>query len=245
MGKITDPAMLAHLNGGGQRGLGELVQISGPDPYKPAEAARSEESSRRDASRLVMDAQRLAITQRNQPYDRSDKLRQDFLGLPAYKEYRASLPSLMSGLKTAPDATGDNALIYAYAKAMDPGSVVRESEMGMASGTGSWLETRAAQLKKQLGIEGGGSLSPQVRDRLRREMNTKVAQLAKSYGVSRTDFQQMAQRQGANPADVVGGFPAAPYMREYQRLRPGAQKAAKPVPQSNDGWSITPIGKRK
>lgn len=204
-----------------QQAQPQPVQISGPDPYKAQEQARASQSAARDAARLQM-------TQKAQPFERSDKLRQDFLGLPAYKEYRAALPALMSGLKSGADAAGDNALIYAYAKAMDPGSVVRESEMGMAGSTGSWLENAAANLKKQLGIAGGGQLSPQVRDRLRREMNSKVASLAKQYGVSRRDFQQMAQRQGVNPADVVGGFPAEPYFREYARLRPGAKQQAKP-----------------
>lgn len=171
-----------------------------------------------EAARIGIAKQDQSIQVQDRPFVRSDKLRQDYEQLAPVKEYRTALPNLMTGLKSAPDAAGDNALIYAYAKVMDPGSVVRESEMGMAGSTGSYIEGKVANLKKQFGIEGGGQLSPDTRDRLRREMNSKAAQLAKAYGAQRLRFQQVAQRQGANPEDVVGGFDAAPYFDEYDRL---------------------------
>jgi hypothetical protein len=209
------------------------------DPKTPFEVQRLQQqigqgantaaASAYDPEQARLTAAKTGQAVADRPFERGDKLRDDFNALPAVKEYRTALPSLMAGLKTSPDATGDNALIYAYAKAMDPGSVVRESEMGMASSTGSWLESAAANLKKQLGIEGGGQLSPAVREHLRREMNSKVAQLAKSYGTARGDFQQMAKRQNVNPEDVVGRSPAEPYIKDYGRLMGERLKSEAPA----------------
>lgn len=183
-------------------------------------AQRSEERAAAAAERAAASAATTAAKTSQEigdrDYNRSDKLRDDFNALPAVKEYRTAFPSLMTGLTSRPDGQGDNALIYAYAKAMDPGSVVRESEMGMASGTGSFVEGVVANLKKQLGVEGGGQLSPETRANLRREMNSKVAQLAKAYGIARRDYQQMAQRQGVNPADVVGSAPGESQASAYE-----------------------------
>lgn len=183
-----------------------------------AAALRAAEAAARSASSAEVSAAKTQQEIGDRGNNRTDKLRDDFRALPAVKEYSAALASLMAGLKSKPDGAGDNALIYAYAKAMDPGSVVRESEMGMASSTGSFIESTVAGLKKQLGIEGGGQLSPETRANLRREMNTKVAQLAKAYGVARADFQDSAKRQGVNPADVVGRSPADGYVSEYKQI---------------------------
>lgn len=183
-----------------------------------AAAARAAEAAARAASAAQTGAAKTQQEMGDRDYNRGDKLRADFDALPAVKEYRTAFPSLMAGLSSKPDGQGDNALIYAYAKAMDPGSVVRESEMGMASSTGSFIEGAVAKLKKQLGIEGGGQLSPETRANLRREMNSKVAQLAKAYGIARGDYQQLALRQGVNPVDVVGRAPAETQAKEYADL---------------------------
>lgn len=220
MPEITDPRLLSRLNA--PSASGGMVQIAGPDPKQPGQMRGQELGNAEKAATLpyvapkaAADAQKSQQEVADRPYARGDKLRDDFNALQAVKEYRTALPSLMAGLKSKPDGQGDNALIYAYAKAMDPGSVVRESEMGMATSTGSYIEGAVANLKKQLGIAGGGQLSPATRANLRREMNSKVAQLAKAYGVARSDYQQMAQRQGVNPADVVGRSPAEPFLKEY------------------------------
>jgi len=217
------------------------VTIGQRDPNKAVAAQQGVVESAADIARKNAElpyagAQAEASTARAQqavqdrPFERGDKLRDDFNAQQAVKDYKAALPSLMAGLNAKPDAGGDNALIYAYAKAMDPGSVVRESEMGMAAGTGSVFDSVAANLKKQFGIEGGGQLSPQVRENLKREMNSKVAQLAKSYGVLRSDFQSLAQRQGVNPVDVVGDFPARNFFGQYENIRPGAEQQAGEAP---------------
>lgn len=203
------------------------LQRVGPANAKTGlDATRAQQQIQQGAATLPYEgpsaAASLAKTQQavaDRPFERGDKLRSDFNALPAVKNYREALTSLMAGINAKPDAAGDNALIYAYAKAMDPGSVVRESEMGMASGTDSFANSVIAKLKKQGELDGGGSLSSTARSRLKREMNTKVAQQAKAYGVARKDYQGAAQRQGVNPEDVVGGFPGEPFFKKYDQLR--------------------------
>ena len=155
-------------------------------------------------------------------YDNTLKLRSDFDAMPTVKEYRVGIAQLAQALKTQPDATGDNALIYAYAKAMDPGSVVRESEMTMASRGASVFDAAAANLKKQFGIEGGGQLPQQVRDRMRQEVITKVTQMSSGYDAQRQRYIADAQAFGIDPERVVGKHDAAPYLpvlQEYSRSR--------------------------
>ncbi len=61
--------------------------------------------------------------------------------LPPVKEYRVTLGNLATGLNTGDDGTGDTTLLYNYAKVMDPASVVRESEMGMAESAAARFST--------------------------------------------------------------------------------------------------------
>lgn len=226
------------------------------DPYKANAEARADRSAdRQDAAalRAAEAAARAAASSQvtaaktqqeigDRDFSRGDKLRNDFLGLPAVKEYSAAVSALMSGLKAKSDGQGDNALIYAYAKAMDPGSVVRESEMGMASSTGSVIESTVASLKKQLGVEGGGQLSPQTRENLKREMNSKVAQLAKVYGVARSDFQRTAKQQGVNPEQVVGTSPAAGFVNEYKQIMGDRLKDQPAAVATDQAREIDPTG---
>lgn len=170
---------------------------------------------------------RQAISDR--PFERGDKLRNDFTGDTRVKEYNAVIPILMSGLQTAKNAAGDNALIYAYAKVMDPGSVVRESEGETAANTAGYWDSKVEQFKKNLGWSDARGLPAKAAENLRAEMNRKVSTLAKTYGVARSDYQRRAQRQGVNPDDVVGGFPGEPFFKQYDQLRKrgfGDEKAA-------------------
>lgn len=163
----------------------------------------------------------LARTQQavqDRPFERGDKLRADFDARQQVKDYRTSVPLLISALKTQPNAQGDNALVYAYAKIMDPNSVVRDSEADTAAGTAGYLEAQTEKLKKNLGWDDARGLPAGAAAGLRREMNTKVAQYAKAYGTVRRDFQDLAKRQGVNADDVVGRSPAEPFLVEYDRL---------------------------
>lgn len=174
--------------------------------------------------------------------ERSDKLRNDFIGDQRVKEYTAVLPQLMAGLASAPTAQGDNALIYAYAKIMDPGSAVREQEGDAAANTAGFWDAKVEQIKKSIGYDGARGLPLKAVQGLRDEMNRKVAALAKSYGVARADYQDRAKRQGVAVEDVVGRSPAAGFEKQYMELmgdRLKDQPSAIVTPQAQE---IDPTG---
>lgn len=224
MPEVKDPRLLQRLNTPAPSG--GMVQISGPDPKVPAQMRGMELGNAKDAATLPYAAPKAAADSvraqqqvQDRPFERGDKLRGDFTGDQRVKEYNAVLPQLMSGLQTAANAQGDNALIYAYAKVMDPGSVVREAEGQMAANTAGFWDQKVEQFKKQFGWDDARGLPPKAAQGLRIEMNRKVAQLAKTYGVARFDYQRRAERQGVNPDDVVGGFPGEPFFKKYDQLR--------------------------
>lgn len=144
-----------------------------------------------------------------------DTVRQRYEAQPAVKEYRAILPLLMSGLQTPNDPTGDNTLLYAYAKVMDPGSVVRESESASAAAGASYWDQKVNDIRKQFGAEGAGALPDNVRQRLRRDMNQKAAEYGRAYLLQRQRWGEEAQAQGLDPMRVVGPHDSEPFRERY------------------------------
>lgn len=163
----------------------------------------------------------------NTAFTQKDKLRADYDSLPQVKDYRTAVTKLATALKTSPDAGGDNALIYAYAKIMDPASVVRESEMGMASSTDSMVNSLKARLGKEFGWEEGGALSDTARKQLRLEALNAVGQQAKIYNLQRQRFEELAKRNNFDPLEIVGQHDATPFaedVRAYARAIDGPKQ---------------------
>lgn len=208
-----------------------VVELSGPDSMRALDhevKVRGIQNDDRDYDyRVNKDARDQVEKQDEQIFQRQNTLRSQYESNPVVKSYRVAAKELAKGLSTSPDATGDNALIYAYAKVMDPESVVRESEMEMAASGSSWLQSNVANLKKQFGIEGGGQLSPAVRDRMRREMISDVTKRVELYDAQFSRFSEYARRNGIDAFDVVGehdGKPFLPLLRQFNR--DGTRKAA-------------------
>jgi len=206
-----------------------------PDPLRVQEFQQQQQDRAAANARAADSA---AQSAQSQQYNNTLKLRGEFDALPVVKNYRVGIEQLAQAINTAPDATGDNALIYAYAKAMDPGSVVRESEMGMAASGASVFDAAVANLKKQFNVEGGGQLSPAVRDRLRREVINKVTQMAASYDAQRKRFSDDAKAFGIDPIRVVGEHDAKPFVnafKDYDRRQRGEAADGKQVATLSSG----------
>ncbi|MGJ3625948.1 hypothetical protein AB5I41_01425 [Sphingomonas sp. MMS24-JH45] len=114
-----------------------------------------------------------------------------------------------AGFRYGADAAGDLNLIYAYAKVMDPNSVVREGEQASVAGGDTWINQKTAQLQKQLGQ--GGTFKPEFRTRLREEMAGRMGELNQLYIADRVRYKQIADRNGVDVRDVVGDHPGARY----------------------------------
>lgn len=152
----------------------------------------------------------------NEHLEGAIKLRNAYGGEKIVGDYRTAIGALGAALRRPADATGDNALIYDYAKAMDPGSVVRESEMDMAASGAPKLDAYAAQLKKQFNIDGGGQLPPEIRRNLRREIANKAMALNQAYTLQRERYAEDARRNGFDPAEIIGPHDGDAYIEQIR-----------------------------
>jgi hypothetical protein len=136
-------------------------------------------------------------------FDNTLKLRGDFRSEPVYKahqEVQAAHAQITQSLKQASPA-GDLAGATKIMKILDPGSVVRESELGMAMAATGLLDR--VQNKAQM-ILSGEKLTPAQRKDFQLLADTLAAESAKQYNAKRGEYEGIAQRNQLNVADVIG-----------------------------------------
>ena len=212
----------------GQPVGGASAPPSGPvlrDVYTAPNPQQNIDNARADAQ-LGISGENLAVSKANSAREAKSgeienwgRLRNGYEQLPPVKEYRAVVPIAAMALKAPDDGTGDTSLLYAFAKVNDPGSVVREGEIGMGQSGGSVFNNKVAELKKQFGIEGGGNLSPELRIRIKREIDRKLVEMNRLYELQRTRFTDDAKAAGIDPARVIGPHDFSPYAAEYVATR--------------------------
>jgi hypothetical protein len=129
-----------------------------------------------------------------------NKLRDDFDKAKPVQAYRTVVPMLESAKKAGPTRAGDLNLVYAFAKLMDPESVVRESETGMVTATGTFGD-RLAGLTSQL--TGGQALTPEMRKNLIAELDSRFGALEASYQAHEGAFRGIAERRGLNADNII------------------------------------------
>lgn len=214
MTKVTDPSLLAILNGGGaaQPSVTALPESAS----RIADRQRDDAAANRDEIRTGIAVREESRKVENTDKDYTLKLRSDFETTPAVKEYRAALPMFVSGLKSANTPQGSNHLIYSYAKLMDPTSVVREGEAASVSSSDTVFGRAYAYAQKQL--DGTGTFSPEAREGLLREMRTRAIELARAYDAQRNRYAQDAQAWGLDPARVVGPHDGAAFVAELDQI---------------------------
>lgn len=196
------------------------ASISGPaKTIDPAETERlrfAGSADARDERRLTMSEQNDTKQDTNSNFSHASTLRGDYDSLPSVKNYTQALPVYGAGLQSAPDPAGDQNLIYAYAKVMDPNSVVREGEQESVANGQTFIDRTTQNLKKQL--NGEGTFTPEYRKRLREEMANRMGQLNQSFIADRVRFKQTADRNGINPLDVVGEHPGARFQELSKKV---------------------------
>ena len=204
MPKVTDPALLQELNGGQQPS-----QPTQPAPAQggayPGVIPGVPEAPDRKEKRDVFEDERDFSTSRGDKYfEQTSKLRGEFGSLDFVQEYPTVARQYAFGLQTQPNPSGDQALIVAYAKMLDPASVVREAEFDTTAAADSAIGRTVARIKRELGWEGGGRLSPEAREKVRTEMRTLVQQYDTQYQEARERFSGLANSYGFDPELIVG-----------------------------------------
>jgi hypothetical protein len=151
----------------------------------------------------------------------SSKLRQEVQGLPSYKNIAQSAPVYKSMLEAAGRDTraADVNMIYGMAKIMDPGSVVRESEMTVAQAIATLPQQLQATVQSQL--TQAGRLTPEVREAIMQEAHSRIGSYQSMFEQDAGMFRGIAQRNRMNEADVLPTFgPYEPYKRAAKPTEP-------------------------
>jgi hypothetical protein len=124
------------------------------------------------------------------------------------KDFNAIQDQYSSMQAIAESGTGgpqDLALVYTFMKALDPTSVVRESEYNSAAGSGNIFSGWAAKYNGYL-KENGGILPANVRSEFLKIINARLDSKTKQYNNYASQTRDIASRQGLNPDNVAIEF---------------------------------------
>lgn len=201
-------------------GPGQPWQLVGPatpqgrvftDPDKPREQARQNAAdARADESQNIQrrNADLTASTNaRNAATDRitnAQILRKEYGAMPEIKAYKVATQMAASALNTSDSPQGDLSLVYSFAKAMDPDSVVRDAESSMVTNTQPWFQAAVQNIKKQFGMDGAGSFTPEARQQLRQEILRSLATRKTLYDARRAEMGEHAEANSIPAFDVIG-----------------------------------------
>jgi hypothetical protein len=137
---------------------------------------------------------------------------------------------------TNPSPAGDMALLYAYMKMLDPGSVVRETEFATAASSGSFGERIKAGVDQIL--NGTRLTDVQRKDFLERagQIYQGAAQL---QGDTNERYSGLAEQYGYDPERIVAPIPQIgvldPEFDVSEYLDPETGEQWKPIPLTEQG----------
>ena len=150
-------------------------------------------------------------------FDNTLKLRSDFRSEPTYKAYQevdSAYRQVREGAKMQSPA-GDLAAATKVMKILDPGSVVRESELGMAiAATG--LADRVGNYATM--VIQGTKLTPSQRKDFTDLSEKLYNAAANQYNAKRAEYETIANRNQLNAEDVAGA-PAKIAMPKNTNIR--------------------------
>lgn len=191
----------------------ELMRQAGIDPASPEGRALAKSKLQKEATHQP--GTTVSVNTGQKGFDNTLKLRGDFRSEPIYKahqEVQSAYAQIKASLQQASPA-GDLAGATKIMKILDPGSVVRESELGMAMAASGLLDRAQYYATNVL---NGTKLTPSQRKDFQALADKLFAESSAQYAAKRSEYQNIATRNGLGVEDVVG--PAS----------------------SNSGWSIKP-----
>lgn len=162
-----------------------------------ATAAAQKKSSGSGSSNITSDNERALLGQ--------------FRGEQIVKDFNVNLQkklSVESIVKAGVGGPGDLALVFEFMKALDPNSVVRESEYATAAKSGNIFAGAFARFNGYL-KENGGFLPPQVQQAFLSLVNAKFDVQKKLYDNLAQSYKDIAKRQNLNPDNVVVNYSGA------------------------------------
>lgn len=212
-----------------QQAVPQADPIIAIDPYKVQDQANQNVTTATNVADTAHDNRTSDVKLR---VDNPQTLRKEFNALPEVRAYTVATQQLSQALSTGEGPQADLSLTYAFAKAMDPDSVVRESETASVANSQAWLDKAAENVKKQFGMDGAGNYTPEARAALRQQMIRSVASRNKIYQQRREEFEELARRNNIDPFEVVGEHTGEAYIdqaRAYDQKRRDAGANVAPV----------------
>jgi hypothetical protein len=202
-----------------------------PDPNNPGKYIVNTQllGAKKDIAKSG--ASSVSVNTGQKGFDNTLKLRSDFRSEPIYKahqEMQSAYSQIGAGLK-AGTPVGDLAAATKIMKLLDPGSVVRESELGMAM-SASGLGDRLANYAQN--VISGNKLTPQQRTEFKALADALYSESVNQYNAKQSEYKQIADRNQLNAVDVVGS--------QAQLPKPPAS-ANSTSKANNQGFSIRPI----
>lgn len=158
-------------------------------------------------------------------------LRSQFLGLQPVRDYMTMIPQIRevraAATRENPSRLNDINLVFAFAKMLDPQSVVREGEQIQVLRAQGLGESVIGAIQR---LNGGSGLTPETRQQLMREANSRFDSAQSVYREFADTYRGLAQDYGVNPTRVVrevgtGQTPEAVMPRPGVPTIPPAQQA--------------------
>jgi hypothetical protein len=195
-------------------------------PLADALIANAKEMSAAEIQSSIMD-----IRKKNADFKvgTEKELRNEFNSLPAIKEFSTVETShrQINAALSNPSAANDLAAATKFMKLLDPGSVVRESELGMAMRATGAFEVVQNYFQK---LQNGQVLNPDQRADFKKsaELMFKQASIAKDDLSNK--YKNLANSYNVDPNNVVLSGSSSNKNQEPKQ----------PIPQKNkDGWRLS------
>ena len=149
---------------------------------------------------------------RNGQFTQERQLRQEFTSITSdYRDIQQSLGTIET-MANRGDAQGDLALVVAFTKLLDPGSVAREGEVSLTQSSASTVQQASNWLNQ---LQRGNTILPQeVRAAFLSASQELAGQYRNSFDARRSEYSSIAQEYGLNADRVTIGGPAQQAMNE-------------------------------
>lgn len=147
----------------------------------------------------------------NQMTDNERAAQSLFQSNPIVKDYNTVVNqknSIDAIIKNGVGGPADVSAIFTFMKALDPNSVVRESEFDKAAKSGNLFQGIYSKFNGYF-KDKGGFLPANVQDEFQNLINQKLAAQAMSYNNLANQTREIVRRQGMNPDNVVIDFSLA------------------------------------
>lgn len=162
----------------------------------------------REQANLKAPKTSVAVNMGQKGYENESKLRNDFKQEPIYKDFadmKSAYAQIQAGIKQG-TPIADTAVATKMMKLLDPGSVVRESELGIAMAASGRMDRLQNYFQMQM---SGNKLTPQQRKDFGALSEELMSAATQAYNAKRSEYAGFGSRYGLD-AGVLGPEASAP-----------------------------------